>query len=278
MQNSDLTLLPGKKIFFASDFHLGLGSRQQSLERELRVVAWLEMIADEAGAIFLMGDLFDYWYEFRSVVPAGFVRFLGTIAKITDRGIPVYFFPGNHDLWAFRYLGEEVGMQIIPKAVYTSLYGVSFYLGHGDGVGSSERSYKLMKACFTNKTLQWLFSKVHPDWNLALGRGWSKRSRLAKGVYTPFLGRAKEAQLQFAEKSLKDRFTRFFVMGHRHLPMDVALTDKSRLIGLGEWIEACTYAVFDGKELNLLSFNAQHPAIIYREGLSYPPDGGSQPI
>ncbi len=278
MQNSELTLLPGKKIFFASDFHLGLGSYHQSLERELRVVAWLESIAGEAGAVFLMGDLFDYWYEFRRVVPAGFVRFLGAVAKITDKGIPVYFFPGNHDLWTFRYLTEEVGITILRKAVYTTLYDVPFYLGHGDGVGNDERLYKIMKACFSNKTLQWLFSKMHPDWNLALGQGWSKRSRLAKGVYTPFLGREREAQFQFAEQSLKEQYSRFFVMGHRHLPMDVELTGGSRLIGLGEWIEACTYAVFDGKELSLLSFNQQNRVPIYREGSSYPTDGGTQPV
>lgn len=278
MQNSDLELLPGKQLFFASDFHLGLGSRSESLAREMRVVEWLREIAPKAGAIFLMGDLFDYWYEFRKVVPAGFVRFLGTIAQITDQGIPVYFFPGNHDLWAFRYLEEEVGMHIIRQGIFTHLYGVPFYLGHGDGLGVAEKRYRLMKACFSNPTLQWLFSKIHPDWNLALGQTWSKHSRLAKGVYTPFLGREKEFQITFAEKSLQSQYSRFFVMGHRHLPMDVHLANDSRLIGLGEWIHACTYAIFDGQEMTLHSYRNEYPVPIYSEGLLNSPNGGAQPV
>ena len=264
MENNRINILPGKKIFFASDFHLGLGSHADSLEREKIIIKWLKEIRSEAGAIFLLGDVFDYWYEFRRVAPLGFVRFLGEIAAITDSGVPVYFFTGNHDLWTFGYLEKETGMQVIRKGIFTELYGKAFYIGHGDGLGTKENRYRLMKSYFTCKPLQWLFSKVHPDWNLKLGHTWSRNSRLAKGVSEPYMGKEKEYQIEFAQKSLKSRHTDFFIMGHRHLPMDVSLSANSRFIGLGEWINACTYSVFDGQKMSLVSFTGKD-SLIYKE-------------
>jgi UDP-2,3-diacylglucosamine hydrolase len=254
-QKLDNLILPdNKKAYFASDLHLGLYPYDKSALRERVFVQWLDRIKVDAGALFLVGDIFDFWYEYRKVTSRGFVRFLGKLCEITDSGIPVYYFTGNHDVWVFDYLPSETGVKVFYNPVEIKINDRTFFIGHGDGLGSGDNGYKLLRMVFYSKFLQFLFSRVHPNFAYALGHAWSKSSRLSKGVFEPFLGLDREHQVSFAREYLKQTHADFFVFGHRHIPMDIKLNGQSRLINLGEWIVNNTYAVFDGQNMELLSF------------------------
>lgn len=244
----------GKKIFFASDVHLGLYPANNSLEREKLFVKWMKSIQNEAQVLFLQGDIFDFWYEYRKVAPRGFTRFLGQLTDFHDQGIEVHFFTGNHDVWVFDYLPSETGVILHRHLVATEIEGKKFLIGHGDGLGKGDIGYKLLKACFTSKILQFLFSRLHPNFALWIGHTWSKNSRLSKGVSESFLGEKKEHQILFARDFLKTNHVDYFVFGHRHIPMNFELTPNSHLINLGEWIHSNTFAEFDGHELTIKSF------------------------
>ncbi len=246
-----IILQQGKKAFFASDMHFGLYPRQKSFEREKLFVKWLDEIEASAQALFLQGDIFDFWYEYRKVIPRGFTRFLGKLCEFTDNGIPVHIFTGNHDVWMFDYLPSEVGAIIHRQHTLIEINGKKFYIGHGDGLGKGELGYKLLKACFTNKTLQWLFSKLHPNVALSFGHAWSRKSRYSKGIAEEFLGEDKEHQILFAKDYLKNNPVDYFVFGHRHIPFEIQLNEKAKLINLGEWIFSNSFAEFDGSELKL---------------------------
>jgi UDP-2,3-diacylglucosamine hydrolase len=250
-----INLLPNKKIFFASDLHLGLYPRDKSKEREKLFVKWLDEIQSQTQVLFLLGDIFDFWYEYRKVIPKGFTRFLGKICEFTDRGIEVHFFTGNHDVWMFDYLPSETGVVVHRKSIIADINNKVFYIGHGDGLGKREWGYKFLKACFTSKTLQFLFSRLHPNLALSIGHAWSKKSRYSKGIAEEFLGEEKEHLIQFARDYIKNNTIDFFVFGHRHIPMDLKLDDKSRLFYLGEWIFSNSYAVFDGNNIELKYYN-----------------------
>ncbi len=260
----NLLLGNGKKAYFASDVHLGLYPYDRSRERERKFVSWMEEIKKDAGALFLVGDIFDYWYEYKKVTGRGFVRFLGKLCEITDNNIPVYFFTGNHDVWVFDYLPLETGVKVFKNPIEITINNTRFFIGHGDGLGPGDNGYKILRKIFHNKVLQYIFSKIHPNFTYALGHNWSKHSRYSKGLITPFLGFEKEYNLLFAQEYLKINPVDYFIFGHRHIPMDLKLSGKSRLINLGEWINACTYAVFDGTKLELKSFadNFNHLNII----------------
>lgn len=252
-QVNKLNIPLGKKVYFASDFHLGLYPYQKSAIREKEIVKWLDSIKSDAGALFLVGDIFDFWYEYRKVVARGFTRFLGKICEFTDNGIPVYFFTGNHDAWVFDYLPNETGMKVFKNMIEIEINEKRFVIGHGDGVGPNDNNYKILRAIFHNSFLQFCFSRLHPNFAYSLGHNWSKHSRYSKGISDSFHGVDKEFNILFANTLLNSKPIDYFVFGHRHIPMDIRLTENSKLINLGEWIFAQTYAVFDGSKMELIS-------------------------
>ncbi|WP_118195765.1 UDP-2,3-diacylglucosamine diphosphatase [Albibacterium indicum] len=241
----------GKKLYFASDFHLGVPNYDSSLEREKRVIDWLEMVRQDASEIFLMGDVFDFWFEYKHVVPKGFVRFLGKLAELTDEGIKVTLFKGNHDMWMFDYLEKEIGVTIVSDELIIERSGKRFYLHHGDGLGPGDKKYKLLKKVFRSKTCQWLFSWIHPSIGIAIAKYWSKNSRLANNQKEVFISEEKEWLVQFSKNMLKTEHFDYFIFGHRHLPLAIQLEDGSQYLNLGEWINYNSFAVFDGITLSL---------------------------
>ena len=249
-----LNLKDNKKVYFASDFHLGLYPYKKSAEREKIIVKWLDEIKSDAGALFLAGDIFDFWYEYRKVVAKGFVRFLGKLCEFSDSGIPVYIFTGNHDVWMFHYLQDEVGAVVFKNPIEFRINNKLFYIGHGDGVGPADFGYKFLRGFFHCKLCQFLFSRLHPNFAYWLGQTWSKHSRYTKGIADQFHGVDKEFNILFAKELVKTKHVDYFIFGHRHIPMDIKINETSKLINLGEWIFAYTYAVFDGKNLELLSY------------------------
>ena len=248
------------KIYFVSDVHLGAPALKNNKERELAFVRWLEEIREDAAQLFLMGDIFDFWYEYRKVVPRGFTRTLGKIAEIADSGIPVHFFTGNHDVWVFDYLPSEIGLTLHRNEYKTELYGKRFFLAHGDGLDPYDKGYHLLKKVFTSKTLQWLFSRLHPNFAFWIGHNWSKNSRIAKGISgVEFKGVEKEGLFIFAKSLMEQESFDFFVFGHRHVMLDIPIGEKSRFINLGDWINYFSYGVFDGEKFELKQYNYQGP-------------------
>ncbi|MFW5655976.1 MAG: UDP-2,3-diacylglucosamine diphosphatase [Bacteroidota bacterium] len=253
------------KYYFASDVHLGLYPPEQSREREKLFAAWLKEISSDAREVFLCGDIFDFWHEWKHVVPRGFTRVLGAIAHLTDNGIPVHFFTGNHDIWIYDYLEKETGVDVHRKHIVRELEGKRFFIGHGDAVGKGDIGYKLLKGIFTNKVLQWLFARLHPNFSMMFGLGWSKKSRYSKGIIPEeFQGVDKEYQPRFVIDTLKNQeHFDYFVFGHRHIPMDITFLGKTRMINLGDWINSFTYGIFDGVGFDLKVYqNAGNPNIL----------------
>ncbi len=243
----------GTRIYFLGDLHLGVPDAERSLAREKRVVAFLDEAAKDATEIVLMGDLFDFWFEWKYVVPRGFVRFLGKLAEITDRGIPVHLFIGNHDMWIFDYVPKETGVIVHREPIARTIDGKKFLIGHGDGLGPGDHGYKFMKRVFRNPVCQWLFARMHPNFGLWLGDFWSGRSR--KKSYEndrKWLGADKEWLVQYCNEELKSASYDFMVFGHRHLPIDMAVDKGARYINLGDWITYFTYGVFDGSDMRLM--------------------------
>jgi len=236
-------------IYFASDFHLGLPAGTPPLEREKRVVAWLEMAAQDAKEIYLLGDIFDFWWEYNLVVPRGFTRFLGTVSSITDSGTPIHFFTGNHDMWAGSYLAEECGLIIHHKPITTVLDGRIFHMAHGEGLGTKDFGYKVLLAIFRNKALQKMYSAIHPAIGVGIGHRWSLSSRLGKGITREFMGEQKEDLIRYSKSILEREKIDYFIFGHRHLAMSYKLSEGPEVIFLGDWIRSGNYAVWDGEKL-----------------------------
>ncbi|MBI3518676.1 MAG: UDP-2,3-diacylglucosamine diphosphatase [Bacteroidetes bacterium] len=246
---------PGKKIYFASDFHLGVPTFELSLAREKKVVRWLDSIKHTAEEIYLVGDIFDFWWEYKYTIPKGQTRLLGKIAELTDNGIPVHFFTGNHDLWMKDYFVQELGVTVNHEPVRKIYNGKTFLIGHGDGLGPGDNWYKFLKKCFTNPFLIWCFKMLHPNLGFWIARRSSKRSRINTGDSDKeFLGEDNEWLMSFCKEDLKKQHTDYFIFGHRHLPLDLKASETSRYINLGEWINYCTYAEFDGTNLELKKF------------------------
>jgi UDP-2,3-diacylglucosamine hydrolase len=238
------------KIYFASDFHLGIPNKEKSLEREKLIVQWLDEIKKDAAEIFLMGDMFDFWFEYRTAIPKGFTRLLGKIAEICDSGIPVSLFTGNHDMWMFNYLEDELGVTIHRKPIVREFGGKKFFLAHGDGLGPGDHGYKFIKAVFANPVCQWLFARIHPNTGIGIANFWSRRSRLTNGEKDSFKGEENEYLINFVKDTLKKEYYDYFIFGHRHLPMEMQI-GNAKYINLGEWVNYSTYAVFDGTNLEL---------------------------
>lgn len=246
---------PGKKIFFLSDFHLGAPDASSSLVREKRVVAFLDSIKAEACAVFVVGDAFDFWYEYRKVVPKGFVRLLGKLAELTDAGIPVHFFVGNHDMWMKDYFSAELNIPVFFEPRTYVFNDRKFLIGHGDGLGPGDHGYKFLKKIFRNPLCQWLFGILPPVVGMGLAQISSQRSRAVTGDNDGvFLGADKEWLIQYCRERLSQEKFDYLVFGHRHLPIDFTLTADSRYINLGDWIRYYTYAVFDGQQMQLHSW------------------------
>lgn len=242
------------KIFFASDFHLGLPTGSPPVEREKKVVAWLNSVAPDASGFYLLGDIFDFWWEYRKVVPRGFTRFLGKISEITDSGIPVHFFTGNHDMWVSDYLSSECGMTLHTSPVTRQLNGKLFHLAHGEGLGSKDKGYAFLLSVFHNKPLRTLYSALHPSIGIGIGHKWSLSSRLVKGVRKDFLGEENEDLIRYARSVLSDEKIDYFIFGHRHLGMTYHLNEGPRIVFLGDWIRSGSYAEWDGNDLNFHKF------------------------
>lgn len=241
---------PGK-IFFASDFHLGLIAGSNPSEREKRVVRWLNEIQTEAAEIYLLGDIFDFWWEYKLVVPRGFTRFLGTLASITDSGIPIHFFTGNHDMWIGDYLTKECGIIVHTQPFITSFNEKKFYLAHGEGLGSKNFGYEILLKIFRNKPLRVLYSALHPSIGVAIGQKWSQSSRLGKGISQEFLGEEKEDLIRFAMNIVVKEKIDYFIFGHRHIEMNYIMKKGGEVVFLGDWIKNSSFAVWDGKDLKL---------------------------
>jgi UDP-2,3-diacylglucosamine hydrolase len=242
----------GKKIYFLSDFHLGAPDAKSSLEREKRVVRFLDEAMKDAAHIFIVGDLFDFWYEYRTVVPKGYVRILGKMATITDSGIPITFFVGNHDMWMKGYFMQEMNIPVLFEPKAFEFNGKKFLIGHGDGLGPGDHGYKFIKKIFRNPVCQWLFGILPPAVGVGLANYFSRSSRAATGQSDEhFMGEDKEWLIVYCKEILQQQHYDYFVFGHRHLPIDFSLKDNSRYINLGDWIRYNSYAVFDGMELTL---------------------------
>lgn len=242
------------KIYFVSDVHLGAPALNNNRERELLFTRWLDEIKDDVSELYLMGDIFDFWYEYKKVVPRGFTRVLGRIADFSDRRIPVHFFTGNHDLWVFNYLTEETGVMVHHKEIIKEIRGKKFFLAHGDGLDKSDTGYLLLKRLFTNKTLQWLFSRLHPNFAFWLAHKWSASSRLSKSDIEADFMVNQDGMYKFAADFLTSTPLDYFVMGHRHQLALAKMNEKTTFVLLGEWIGTFSYGVFDGEKFELKKY------------------------
>ena len=252
MIEEHITLPPNKKIYFASDFHLGVPTRVASLDREKKVVAWLESVRQDAHSIYLLGDVFDFWFEYRHTIPKGFIRLQGKLAELRDDGIPIYFFTGNHDMWMFDYFPKELGIPIYREPIVITAGSQKLMVGHGDGLGPGDTSYKILKSFFNSSVCQWLFARIHPNLGMSIATYWSRRSRIIN-LKTEEKLVSKEKELLFVWCSQQEQMNHhdFYIFGHRHLPLDLAVGDSSRYINLGEWVHHPAYCVYNGRNAEL---------------------------
>ena len=242
------------KLYFASDFHLGVPSKASSLEREKRIVAWLDSVKHDAYKIFLVGDVFDFWFEYKHAIPKGFIRLQGKLAELVDSGIKIEMFTGNHDMCMFGYFTEELGIPVHKSPIQFEYLGKKFFVGHGDGLGPDDHGYKFIKRVFANPVSQWLFARLHPNLGISMANYWSRKSRIATGTTDDtYLGDEKEWLVSFCKDELKNNKFDYFIFGHRHLPINMKV-EFAQYINLGDWIKYNTYAVFDGKDLQLLKY------------------------
>jgi UDP-2,3-diacylglucosamine hydrolase len=254
---------PGKKIFFLSDFHLGAPDAARSLEREKLIVRFLDEIQQEAAVIFIVGDMFDFWYEYKKVIPRGYVRLLGKLAMLTDAGIPIHFFVGNHDMWMRDYFQKELNIPVYFEEREFVFNDKTFLVAHGDGLGPGDHGYKRLKKIFRNPVCQWLFGILPPAAGIGLANYSSRKSRAATGHSEEhFLGEEKEWLLIYSREVLARKKIDYFVFGHRHLPIDYRLNKESRYINLGDWINYHTYAVFDGRDMELKAYTGREEKIV----------------
>ncbi|HRE64235.1 MAG TPA: UDP-2,3-diacylglucosamine diphosphatase [Ferruginibacter sp.] len=241
-----------KKIYFLSDFHLGAPNAEASLEREKKICRFLDSIKTNAEEIFIVGDMFDFWFEYRQVVPKGYVRLLGKLAELTDAGIKIHFFVGNHDMWMNNYLQTELNIPVYFEPKEFEFKQKKFLIGHGDGLGPGDKGYKFIKKIFRNPACQWLFGILPPYLGIGLANYFSRKSRAKTGMVDEvFLGEENEWLIIYSKEVLQKQHYDYFIFGHRHLPIDVKLKNNSRYINLGEWIKYFSYAEFDGEELYL---------------------------
>ncbi len=242
-----------KKIYFASDFHLGSPNKEESRIREKKIISWLNFIQKDAKAIYLVGDIFDFWFEYNKVVPKGFVRLLGKIASITDNGTPVHLFVGNHDLWMRDYLETEIGVSIHHGNIIIQQENIKILIGHGDGLGDGDYLYKIIKKIFTSKICQWAFARFHPNFTFTLAHTWSRSSRKS-GEEAQFISNEKEILFGYCQEQQALNPVDYYIFGHRHLPLELKIDKKATYINLGEWISQKTYGVLEKGILKLKTY------------------------
>ena len=241
-----------KNVYFISDAHLGSLAIKHRRQQERRLVRFLDEIKDKAGVIYMIGDMFDFWFEYQTVVPKGFTRFLGKISELTDMGIEVHYFTGNHDIWCLDYLEKECGMILHRGALTVEIGDQTFYLAHGDGLGDPDKKFKVLRWLFHSKICQFALATVHPRWSMWVGLTWAKHSRLkhGEGGDPPYMGEDREHLVLYTKKYIQYHSNvDFFIYGHRHIEVDLQLTKKARVLILGDWISQFTYAVWDGQHL-----------------------------
>lgn len=247
--------MAGSKIYFASDFHLGVPNKEHSERREREICRWLDHIKPDASDLYLVGDLFDFWYEYKTVIPKGFIRFQGKLAELADAGIQIHIFTGNHDMWMFRYFEEQLGAMMYRKPIIVQFGSKKYFIGHGDGLGPGDFKYKFIKSVFANPLCIWLFHRLHPNFGIGIANNWSRRSAVtnlpADEIYK---GDDKEYLNQFIESKLKEEHIDVFIFGHRHLKLDLKVGENSRYINLGAWFKKGQYAVLDGENLQFLDW------------------------
>lgn len=253
----DIKLNPSKRIYFCSDNHLGSPNRNLSLEREKIFITWLDQIKKDAQAIFFLGDLFDFWFEYKRVVPKGFTRLFGKLAELSDSGIELFFFVGNHDCWIGNYFEDELGINVFHKKVDLNIDNYNILIGHGDGLGPGDSKYKFLKLLFRNPILKKLFSFIHPDIGISLGKFLSQKNKIISGDEKVFESEDKEMLFSYCKDVLKTKYYHFFIFGHRHVPLELDLGNNSKYFNTGDWITHFSYLVYDGNSFNLNYFNKQ---------------------
>ena len=243
--------LSGKYHYFVSDLHLGAPNQAVSKMRERAFIAWLDHIAASAKAIYLMGDIFDFWFEYKTVIPKGYTRLFGKLAELSDKGIELHFFKGNHDMWMFHYFQEELGIQLHSDEYCFEKNGKRFFVAHGDGLGPGDYTYKFIKRVFRNPLCQWAFARLHPNFGLSIANYFSRSSRKSgESKDMVYAGNEQEWLYQFALSHHKTAPKDFYIFGHRHLPLELKIEDGT-YINTGEWLYAQTFARFDGNRLEL---------------------------
>lgn len=254
-----MDLAEGKKVYFASDFHLGIPDHATSVERERRLCRWLDTVKKDAAAIYLVGDIFDAWFEYKNVVPKGYVRFLGKLAELTDGGLRIEAFTGNHDLWMRGYFEDELNIPVHHDPIVREYNGKRFFIGHGDGLGPGDHGYKLLKSVLRNPFSQWLYRRIHPDTGVGIAEWFSRRGpKHVEGKENSFQGPEKEWLVQFCLETLKKEHFDYFIFGHRHIVLEYPLPQNSLYVNLGDWILYNSYGEFDGTDLRLRFFKEEN--------------------
>ncbi len=246
-----------KNIYFISDMHFGLPNHEKSLIREKLLVKLLDEIKLQASIIYFVGDIFDFWWEYKYVVPRAYVRFLGKIAEMVDSGTEIHFFTGNHDVWMKDYLHIELGVTIHTKELITEIYGKKFFIAHGDGLGAGDKAYKLLKKIFQNKFLQWCYSRLHPNFAFSIAKIWSHSRRKKEKVYK-FRGIDKEIMIQFSKEMIKTKYFDYFIFGHRHFPLMIQIGESSKHVNIGDWLVNYTFAIFNDEGFKLMTYKNGH--------------------
>lgn len=255
MSEHQISLSPGKKIYFASDFHLGVPTYEASRKREQLIVQWLDSIKADAHSVYLLGDIFDFWFEYKEAIPKGFIRLQGKLAEIRDSGIPVYFFTGNHDMWMFDYFPRELDIPVFREPQLLKIGPHRLLIGHGDGLGPGDNTYKILKRFFNSRICQWLFARLHPNLGMGIAKYWSRKSRINNlKREEKFTDEENEFLLSYCKSLEVATHHDFYVFGHRHLPLDLKVGANSRYINLGEWVHFNTYGVYDGSQMELKRF------------------------
>lgn len=244
--------------YFISDLHLGATYLSDSHAYERRVVRWLESIKDNAKALYMLGDILDYWYEYRTVIPRGYIRFFGELARLADAGVEIYWFIGNHDIWLFDYLRDEIGLTVIDGYLVKEIAGKVFFMSHGDGLGKLKPSFRFIRSLFRNRICQKLYSGIHPRWTIPFALNWSTHSRNFNEEIPQFEGPDKEPLIKFSQDYLTTHpEINYFVYGHKHVLVDFHISDTSEVVILGDWIHHFSYGMFDGNEFKLLTFHEE---------------------
>ena len=240
-----------EKIYFASDFHLGSRNLKESLEREKKIISWLNEIEKDAQSIYLLGDIFDFWFEYKKVIPKGFVRFLAKLAELIEKGIDIHYVVGNHDMWMRDYLEQEIGLKVHSQEFIIEQDHKLIFIGHGDGLGKGDYKYKVLKLIFSSKICKWLFSRLHPNFGISLGQAWSNKSKRKKEI---LVNEDKEILVEYCKEQQKNNPVDYYVFGHRHIPMNIRIDERCNYINLGDWVHYYSYAVYSNQKLELNSF------------------------